>query len=235
MSHSYNTVSHIAGLFILLSTLLTTACNDTTDDQNNISSVDANGNTTINADRLNKALSKLPLETISLAEEEGLYYMREEEKLAHDVYSFLYTNNGQTIFNNISDSEQTHTNAVKTLIERYNLTDPVINTDIGDFQNTLLQGLYDTLTAQGSASLIDALIVGAAIEEIDIIDIQAQLDTYVDNQDITLVYENLLKGSRNHLRSFVSTLLNQGITYTPQYLDQTVYDDIINSPMETGN
>ena len=235
MSYSNNAFSRIAGSVILLAILLTSACTDSTDDQGNVSSVDTNGNTSINAGGLSAALSDLPLEDVSTAEADGLYYMREEEKLAHDVYSFLYIDNGQSIFNNISNSEQTHTDAVKALIERYSLTDPVTDTTIGVFQNTVLHGLYDSLTAQGSASLVDALIVGVTIEEIDILDIQIQLDTYVDNQDITLVYENLLKGSRNHLRSFVSNLVNQGGSYTPQYLDQAVYDSIINSPMETGH
>ena len=233
MPQSNKPALRVTGSILLLSTLLTSACtNDTTGD---ISSVDANGETTINTDSITTVLSTLPLETVSTAEEEGLYYMREEEKLAHDVYSTLYLTNGQKIFDNISDSEQTHTDAIKLLIDRYSLTDPVTDPSIGTFQNSYLQSLYDSLVAQGSASLVDALIVGATIEEIDIIDIQTELDNSVDNQDITRVYENLLKGSRNHLRSFVKNLTNQGISYTPQYLDQVVYDSIIDSPIETGN
>ncbi|MEA3413785.1 MAG: DUF2202 domain-containing protein, partial [Pseudomonadota bacterium] len=85
-----------------------------------------------------------------------------------------------------------------------------------------------------SASLIDALIVGATIEEIDILDIQGALDSVVDNPDIEVVYENLLKGSRNHLRAFVSNLESLGYTYESDYLTQTAYDEIINSDTETG-
>jgi hypothetical protein len=141
---------------------------------------------------------------------------------------------GSKIFNNISNSEQTHTDAVLILLDRYGITDPVGTNDVGIFVNATLQGLYDTLIAQGSASLVDALLVGAAIEEIDIIDIQTQLDSYVDNQDIALVYDNLLKGSRNHLRAFVRNLEAQGMIYLPQYLSQDVYDSIINADLETG-
>jgi len=225
----------ITAPIILLSALFISACTDTEIPAENISSVDSNGATTINTSSLNTALSALPLETVSDTEEDGLYYMREEEKLARDVYSTLYIMYGQNILDNISDSEQTHTDAIKLLIDRYSLTDPVTDSSIGTFQNSYLQSLYDSLVSQGSASLVDALIVGATIEEIDIIDIQNELDNNVDNQDITLVYENLLKGSRNHLRSFVKNLTNQGTTYTPQYLDQAVYDNIINSPIESTN
>ena len=85
--------------------------------------------------------------------------------------------------------------------------------------------------AAGNVSLIEGLKVGAAIEELDMLDINTHL-THVDNQDIRLVYDNLLKGSRNHLRSFYKTLLQQGSTYTAQYLTQAEFDAIVNSVME---
>ena len=73
--------------------------------------------------------------------------------------------------------------------------------------------------------------MGAAIEEIDMIDINTAL-LNIDNQDIRLIYDNLLKGSRNHLRSFVNTLLNQGVTYVPQYMDALAYAVIVSTPIE---
>jgi hypothetical protein len=44
-----------------------------------------------------------------------------------------------------------------------------------------------------------------------------------------------MKGSRNHLRAFVSTLERQtGETYAPQYLDQASYGEIVSTGVETG-
>lgn len=86
---------------------------------------------------------------------------------------------------------------------------------------------------QGSNSLRDALEVGAAIEDIYILDLKEYM-AETDNEDITLVYENLMKESRNHLRAFVSTLEKQGFEYAPQYLSQDEYEDIISSPVERG-
>ena len=88
--------------------------------------------------------------------------------------------------------------------------------------------------AKGTKSLIDALEVGATIEEVDIVDIQEYLKD-VDNEDIKVVYENLLKGSRNHLRAFVSTLERYGVEYKPQFLSPEEYEEIVTSPMERGN
>lgn len=178
-------------------------------------------------------LATLPIEDLSVAEQEFLAFMREEEKLAHDVYIQLdslwrgYTR----VFGNIANSEASHTESVRQLLVRYSLPDPTATLAAGVFQNTTLQNLYTQLVAAGSVSLLDGLKVGAAIEEIDMIDLnKALLET--DNQDITLIYQNLLKGSRNHLRSFVSNLANQGLTYVPQYMAEADYLAIVTTPME---
>ncbi len=178
-------------------------------------------------------LATLPIEDLSAAEQESLAFMREEEKLAHDVYIQLdglwrgYTK----VFGNIANSEASHTESVRQLLVRYSLPDSTATLPAGVFQNTTLQNLYTQLVAAGSVSLVEGLKVGAAIEEIDMIDLnQALLET--DNQDITLVYQNLLKGSRNHLRSFVSNLAKQGVTYVPQYMAEVDYLAIVTTPME---
>jgi hypothetical protein len=173
-------------------------------------------------------------EELSADEIEGILYMREEEKLARDVYLTLYDQWSLPIFQNIANSEQTHMDAVERLIDRYGLTDPAAGNDAGEFTDQTLQSLYDDLVTMGSRSLADALRVGAAIEEIDILDL-AERVAQTDAVDIQRVYESLMIGSRNHLRSFVATLEQQtGETYEPQYLDQEAYDDIISASMESG-
>jgi hypothetical protein len=166
------------------------------------------------------------------AEINALIFMREEEKLAHDVYLVMYQLWGIPIFQNISGSEQSHTEAVKFLLDGYNVPDPASD-KLGVFTNPDLQVLYNDLVAQGSQSLSDALLVGAAIEEIDILDLQERL-AQTDNADIQQVFTNLLKGSSNHLRAFTSTLIIQtGETYQPQFMSMDAYQAII-SESEVG-
>ena len=145
--------------------------------------------------------------------------LSEEEKLARDVYLTLYEQWGIRIFQNIAGAEETHMSAVADLLERYGLPDPAADTAVGVFTNPELQALYDQLIEDGSQSLADALRVGALVEEVDIID----LETYIaqtDNEDVLLVYQNLLKGSYNHLRAFTSTLEKQtGEIYQLQLLE----------------
>jgi len=196
--------------------------------------VDDEGNTTVNLTDLATQLEALPIGEISDAELAGLLLMREEEKLAHDVYTALFDIHGLKIFDNIANSESSHTEAMLSLLNRYGIDDPVGSNGVGVFADTDLQMLYDTLVAQGTPSLMDALFVGARIEELDIADIQRLSDEVVDNQDILLVYDNLLKGSRNHLRAFDRQITDNGWTYTPEYISQEAYDEIISSEIERG-
>jgi len=200
----------------------------------NVTKVDKNGSTAMDQTTLSNTLDQIAVEPLSSTEIEGLLYMREEEKLARDVYLTLYQQWGLSIFQNIAGSEATHMEAIKNLIDRYGLEDPATGQDMGVLVNPTLQGLYDQLVAEGSKSLGDALRVGAAIEEIDILDLEEAM-AQTDKADIQLVYQNLMKGSRNHLRSFTSTLEKQtGEIYQPQYLDPAAYEEIISTPRETG-
>ncbi len=195
--------------------------------------VDESGSTSVNLDVMKQLIYQTPTGTLSDAEKEGIMYMREEEKLARDVYKTLYDKWGLQIFANIASSEQTHMEAVKLLIEKYGLEDPAENKGVGEFSNSELQKLYNDLVAEGSKSIEDALKVGAMIEEIDILDLKKHISE-TDKEDIKLVYENLMKGSRNHLRAFTSTLSKYGVTYEPQYLSKEEYEKIVESPMERG-
>jgi hypothetical protein len=176
----------------------------------------------------------LPAEPLSEAEMNSLIFMREEEKLARDVYKVMFTKWNMAIFSNIASSEQTHMDAILMLLNKYELVDPVGANGPGVFTNQVLQNLYNQLILQGNVSIAGAYKVGAGIEELDISDLTKAMVS-VDNQDISMVYNNLTKGSRNHLRSFYKKILWIGETYTPQYLTPAAFDAIINSPMETGN
>ena len=233
MKYLHSLRSHLLVLLLVMPAFLAACSSDSASETPSITTTDIDGATSVDEDALNEVLdSYTPPDNLNPDETAGLIFMREEEKLARDVYLYLYAQHGANVFNNISNSEQTHTDAILALLEKYDIPDPAANNPEGVFTDSYLQGLYDTLIAQGSASLIDGLIVGAAIEEIDLLDIQHLVDELDGNADIAIVYENLMKGSRNHLRSFVNNLDNQGVVYQPQYLTPEVYDAIVNAGLE---
>lgn len=179
-------------------------------------------------------LDSIPKGDLSDAEAAGSLFMREEEKLARDVYQTFFEQYELRIFRNISHSEDRHTRAVLRLINRYDLDDPVMDNGVGVFANQDLQDLYNSLIAKGSSNLVGALLVGAEIEEIDILDLRKYMEDIEENNDIMFVYRNLLRGSQNHLRAFIKVLKREGVDYKPLHLTQEDYDEIITSEHEKG-
>ena len=184
-------------------------------------------------------------------EETHLVFMREEEKLARDVYTrlgMLYPDS--VVFGNIDDSEQYHTDAVKQMLQSYGVEDPNSNDNTGIFTGAdygaYFTEKYTYLLNRGASSELDALYVGAFIEELDMHDIRrcpgviVEQDNgvgsdsqcgrdYTDQPDIAMLYDMLLKGSKNHLRGYVraiEAIIGQG-AYRAQVLSQAEVDEIL--------
>jgi len=182
----------LTGIFV--STLILLGCQSETptsaesfDVMNKISGVEANGGGS----------------GFELSEEEraGLIHMRIEEKLARDVYIVMGELWNHKVFLNIQISEQSHMDAIKNKLGKYNVPDPLTTDSVGVFPDPQFQQLYDQFILQGNQSLQEALLVGKTIEELDIEDLTYQL-TFVDNPDIIRVYQNLKSASENHLAAF---------------------------------
>lgn len=152
------------------------------------------------AQRLPARTNAAPLST---AEAAAVTYMREEEKLARDVYTKLAAQWNDPVFARIAVSEQRHMDAMGQLITRYKLADPAKGKAAGEFTNPELQQLYDELVAKGGASQAAAIQVGVAIEKLDIADLEERL-AVSEHRDLTQVLQNLERGSQNHLRAFTA-------------------------------
>lgn len=145
--------------------------------------------------------------TVTQEEIDGLIHMRIEEKLARDVYTVLGATYNAQVFLNIKLSEQAHMDAVKRMLDKYNIPDPLTTDEVGVFPNETFQALYDQYIAQGNVSLNDAFLVGVTIEELDIADLEDQLTNAVTNPGIIRLYTNLKAGSVSHLAAFNRNLI----------------------------
>jgi hypothetical protein len=123
--------------------------------------------------------------------------------------------------------------AMVRLLGNLGIPDPVESDEAGVFPDATLQKLHDDLVARGKRSSIDALLVGAGIEDLDIVDLRKTL-VLTEDADVRRVLENLERGSRNHLRAFTSLLRAEGVTYAPVHLGQAEYDTILASKHERG-
>ena len=131
-----------------------------------------------------------------------LRYMWEEEKMARDLYTALYAQWQVRIFDNIAASEQKHVDSVEAVMVRYGVSMDGLSDTAGLFQDTTLQTLYDSLLQQGLTSLADAYAVGVTVEETDITDLEALLESDILPVSAETVIENLLEASQNHLNAF---------------------------------
>lgn len=191
------------------------------------------------------------LSVISENEISHLIYMREEEKLARDVYISLgmaYPNT--KIFGNISVAETQHACKVCETLNRFDIEDPVTNDNVGIFPDDAFGDYftykYQSLISEGLTSKLDALYVGALIEELDMKDIKTCPDLIVNtvefiknsddcglistkNPAIKSLYHNLIEGSESHLRSFVKQIeiyIGEG-GYQAQIISQEEVDEIL--------
>jgi len=163
---------------------------------------------------------------LSTEEQMDLSFLREEEKLARDVYLYNYQLYGATIFSNIASSEQTHMDKVLELLELAALEDSMTSNEIGSFENEDLALLYTQLTKQSATSLEEALKVGALIEDLDIADIETMME-HTTNSALLSVYSNLVCGSKNHIRAYSRNIEAAGESYTPQYISAEYYTLIL--------
>lgn len=173
-------------------------------------------------------IKSLPVESLSEAELVLLQHMREEEKLARDVYITLNEKWNDKVFLKISSSEQRHMDAVLNLLNKYNLPDPVGDNAIGVFTDGDLQTLYNELVADGLTGILEAYTVGATIEDLDIFDLDHAI-VESDNKDLLRVWGNLIRGSKNHMCAFYGHIIALGGTYTAQYITQEELEEIISS------
>lgn len=130
-----------------------------------------------------------------------LTFMVQEEKMARDLYLEFAEEYGARQFTNIARSEQKHMDAVRVLLDRYNIADPTQGDAVGEFDNAQIQALYDESFAKGMESLAKAAKVGITVEKVDIADIDDMLDDK-PAADISTVLKNLKSGSYNHLGAF---------------------------------
>ena len=192
---------------------------------------------------------------IDAAEETHMIFMREEEKLARDVYLTLgdmYPN--ASVFNQIAEgSEQTHTDTMKAKLDQFGIADPNPNTNnlpgsIGVFTGADYGSYFDEkfsyLVAAASNSELDAMYIGAFIEELDmhdivlcptaIVELKGLTETgcgleYTDENALKNTYNSLLSGSESHLRAYVGqieAIIGAG-NYEAQYLPQATVDAIL--------
>lgn len=168
-------------------------------------------------------------ETPKLTEQEemDLLFSCEQEKLLRDVYLYSFDKYGNAIFNQIAGSQNVRMSELKGLISSYNLDDPT-SLDIGMFSTSSFQDIYNTALIQSDSSLESAIMAILYLEDKDMVDIREFISN-TTKENMLYTYEFMYCTSENHIRWLYPELLLEGGTYTPQFISQDDFNEIINS------
>ena len=252
MKYSHRFTMPLFFIILILSFSITGCSPEDTGGATSIAPTVADGTTSVE-DAAPDDLTEAEVNGLDATEASHLTFMREEEKLARDVYlalAALYPD--QQIFNQIATrAEQTHTDTMRDKLDQFNLPDPNPNTNnlpsslgvfTGDEWGWYFMEKFELLTAKGEISKLDALYVGAFIEELDMYDIavcpQIMIDRgfpspcgleYTDESALQTAYSSLISGSESHLRAYVRQIeADIGVgNYVAQYLTQDEVDEIL--------
>jgi hypothetical protein len=119
--------------------------------------------------------SHLQKTTASGADPRGvLVYMREEVKLARDVYAVLSDAWRVDVFQGTAGSKQALMEDISDVLAQYGIDDPPAAAGI--FRHAELQELYAYLVDQGMRSVNDALDVTILVEQTVIADVDALIN-----------------------------------------------------------
>ena len=130
--------------------------------------------------------------------------MREEERVARDLYEQLADTSGSLVFTRIAASEQRHLDAVENLMEMQGMDPDAAGRTVGEYAVPSLQTAYDTWLDQGTESAEEAFTVGVDLETQDIADLKT-LDP-ASGTPAERVVAALLQGSRHHLAAFTAAV-----------------------------
>jgi hypothetical protein len=140
-----------------------------------------------------------------------LQLIREEEKLAHDVYADLFPYCRNKVFKAIAKQEAAHFKTIGKMLKLFGVPDPAVGSP-GVFSTPELQAAYADYLARGMVSCVEAYKVGVDIEMQDIADLGNAMDE-TDRAPLEQHYRHLLIGAENHLRMFQLRLQAEGETY----------------------
>lgn len=164
---------------------------------------------------------------------EFIYAVREDEKLAHNLYIYFVTQYPTARqLANIGNAEINHITTIERVFTYYEIDFPTLGQP-GVFTDENRQAIYTRLTAQGS-TLHEAYQVMAALEEENIV-IYSKVASELTNPNLQLIINNLAQSSENHFKVLVNQITAWGSIYTPTLLEASQYEEILDSVFQPGN
>lgn len=195
-----------------------------------ILNVDADGISTLTRASVAPVLTVTA--SLSADEIEFLFALREDEKMARDLYTvFAAKYSTAPQIDRIAAAENSHIAYVEAVLDYYEISYPAM-TAAGLFEDAKRQAIYNEL-ADKSGTLLEVYATMAAVEE-ESVSAYKSVQSEITNENIALVITNMIKASSNHLKAAVCQIIVGGSTYTPLYLSAEEFGTIVNLPYQNG-
>lgn len=175
------------------------------------------------------ASSGAATQPLAPGESATLQQMRDEERFARDVYAALGASTSELA--QTRTVEEHHFMMMGMLLERYAVSDPAAGKSTGAFVDPAVQTRFAELVDRGKAGRAAALAVATEVEDQNLAHLTAAL-AGTTHDDLRHVYTRLSTMTRGHLRQFYTALVAEGGSYTPKYLERTMFEQVLTAADE---
>jgi len=176
--------------------------------------------------RIREQIMASRAEPLGADEQRDLQRIREQRKLARDLYWDLAKHWGSLVLVRLGAAEQAHLNALDTLLDHYDLSDPVAGPAVGESGDPKFHALHAQIVEVGHRSEMAASQAGLLVEEMSLSDLAAAR-ARTRRPEIAAVYDDLLRDSRNHLRALFRQMQRFEGEYVPQSLSLSDFEAIV--------
>jgi hypothetical protein len=150
-----------------------------------------------------------------------------EERMAYDLYGEFYERWALSVFKKVQEREAKHVWCVERIMDNYGFT---YNTNVisGSYPDKEIQKIYDELTVKGCISDLAALEAAAYIKEKHISQLRERI-RYQEDEYIVKVIFLMESAAQSHLRAFVKSIRLSGSDYSPVFLTDDEFRNIMDS------
>jgi len=171
----------------------------------------------ITADDLNKSL---------------LFKLYQEEKMSYELMGEFYNNWQLEVFNSVKERDEKHVWCMDKVIMKYGYENN--NSAAGNlFNDKKIQAFYDEMSVKGSISDLSALEAAAYIKERSIYELRERIVTQSDPYIVKVIFL-MEQASQKQFRALVESIKLSGSDYTPVYLTEDEYNNIV-APVNSRN
>ncbi|RFO96418.1 hypothetical protein DIC66_14055 [Rhodoferax lacus] len=190
-------------------------------------SSDANIIGTPSVAMLRASVANHPATAMSTEAAASLAFMREQQQLLFEIYDLDVSVWNLPLFTNLRESASTTSESAKLLLDRYQQADPMYGLPSGTFKSPEFQALYEKFANVTRENLIEALTVSIEMEELNVRELSDQKAQVVNNADVLIIYDSVLKASIGRLVAAMRELNQRGVSYVPKFITQAEFDAIL--------